>query len=79
MFDNYIISNPVWANPENTIINCTLTDKITWQQFEFSASLSDPEPYGRQIYEYCVNGAYGHIAPYVKPYVEPYVEPYVDL
>jgi len=65
MLDNYTVSNPIWFNQENTIINCTLTDKITGQQFEFSANPLDPEPYGRQIYENCINGVYGPIAPYV--------------
>jgi hypothetical protein len=65
MLGNYTVSNPIWANQEHTIVNCTLTDKITGQQFEFSASPLDPEPYGRQIYENCINGIYGPISPYV--------------
>jgi hypothetical protein len=65
MIDNYTVSDPVWANQEHTIVNVTLTDKITGQQFEFSANPLDPEPYGRQIYQNCIDGVYGPIAPYV--------------
>jgi hypothetical protein len=65
MLGNYTVSNPIWANQEHAIVNCTLTDKITGQQFEFTANPLDPEPYGRQIYENCINGIYGPISPYV--------------
>jgi hypothetical protein len=64
MLDKYTISNPIWVNQENTIINCTLTEKTTGQQFEFSANPLDSEAYGRQLYEDCINGVYGPIDPY---------------
>ena len=60
------VSNPQWADNENTQINCLITTAETGpSQLPFTASADDVEEYGRQIYNDCVAGIYGAIAPFV--------------
>jgi hypothetical protein len=58
--------NPVWANAENTAINCEVqTEAYGW--IPFTASPLDPEPHGVQLWTDLNAGKYGAIAPYVAP------------
>lgn len=62
------LTNPIWANAEQTLIDC----KITTSQFgdevlPFTADANDVEAHGRAIFADLVAGAYGPIAAYVPP------------
>ena len=64
------VTNPVWANAENNVINCDVvfTDLGT-TPVPFTASpLDTSNPSSITIYDQCVDGDYGVIAVYV-PYV----------
>jgi hypothetical protein len=65
--EGYIVSSPVWANPERTAINCVLISIATGEQFPFTATPNDPMGYGRQLYADLDAGVYGPVAPYVAP------------
>lgn len=57
-----------WANKEKTWINCMVTF-AQWptEAQTFTATLTDPETHGRQIYLECVFGLYGEIKEYIEP------------
>ena len=61
------VKNPKWADQQNTIINC----EVFFTQFNsylpFTANPNDPESYGVEIFNDCIAGVYGEIAPYIKP------------
>ena len=63
--------NPRWANAEQNLI----TVDAKWQHLEsegyleFGASPDDPEEHGRDLYQRCVDGEFGIVAPYVDPNV----------
>lgn len=58
------IKDPVWANDEQTAINCTITlDECGDEEFSFTACSYDVEEHGRIIFQELVNGQYGPIAP----------------
>jgi hypothetical protein len=61
------VKNPVYANAENTAINCDVKFDILPDYVPFTASPNDPEDYGRQLYEQLQAGVWGPIAPYVPP------------
>jgi hypothetical protein len=62
------VSNPVWANPEHTTINCEITtSQFGNEVLPFTASPDDVEPHGRAIFADIVAGTYGPIAEYVPP------------
>lgn len=66
------LTNPRWANAENTAIDCGITtSQFGDEVLPFTASSEDPEPYGRAIFADLVRGAYGPIAEYVPPAVTP--------
>lgn len=60
--------NPVWANAQHTILDLMVA--IGGAEMPFSASASDTERAGRELFESAVRGDFGVIAPYVPP-VEP--------
>ncbi len=57
--------NPIYANVDNTEINCTITCEKG--VFPFTATPHDPMPYGLQLYNDLIAGKYGAIAAYVAP------------
>lgn len=62
------VANPVWANAEQTLINCQITvEQYPGEVLPFTANPNDTEAHGRQIYADCVAGVYGPIGPYVAP------------
>ena len=60
------ITNPVWANSEQTLINCQI-DHPEYGPIPFTASPTDPEQHGQDIYAAIVAGDHGPIGPYVPP------------
>ncbi|ANU79115.1 hypothetical protein Andromeda_40 [Pseudomonas phage Andromeda] len=71
-FDNGIIvediKSPRWANREHTRLSCVATFS-PGQVVPFGASLTDPEPHGRAIYDHILAGLAGKIAEYERPAV----------
>jgi hypothetical protein len=59
--------DPCWANAEQTLIDLV----IKWVEYPgelpFTASPSDPEEYGRQIYAAAAEGQFGAVGAYVAP------------
>jgi hypothetical protein len=59
--------DPCWANAEQTLIDLI----IKWAEYPgelpFTASPSDPEEYGRQIYAAAAEGQFGAVGAYVAP------------
>lgn len=59
------VTNPQWANSENTLINCGIKAvEFGNQVLPFTASASDVEAHGREIYAGLISGKYGPIAAY---------------
>lgn len=65
------VTNPKWANAENTMIDCEVTfDEIGTVPFTANP-LDTSNPSSKQIFDQCVAGDYGVVAEYVPP--PPYV------
>jgi hypothetical protein len=64
MFTN--IENPVWANEENTAIDCTVTHE-KYGIIPFTASKNDSEEHGKTLFDELFSGMHGPIAAYVPP------------
>lgn len=60
-------SSPVWANAENTAIDIQAQFDTFPSPIPFTASSSDIEQYGRDIYARAAAGEFGSIAAYVPP------------
>lgn len=61
------LTSPVWANEEHTMIDCVITtSQLGAEELPFTASPSDPEAHGRQIFADLVAGKYGPIADYTE-------------
>jgi hypothetical protein len=62
------LTNPVWANAEQTAIDCEITtSQFGDEVLPFTASQNDVEAHGRAIFQDIVSGAYGPIGEYVAP------------
>ena len=62
------LTNPRWANAENTAIDCEITTSQFGDEIlPFTASSKDVELHGREIFADIVAGKYGTIAEYVPP------------
>lgn len=60
------VSSPVWANQEQTEINCNVTtDYFGDEILPFTASPNDCEVYGQQLFTNLVGGIYGPIAAFI--------------
>lgn len=71
------VSNPRWANAEQTMIDCEITTSQLGEEIlPFTANPNDTEAHGRVIFADLVAGKYGPIAEYVAP-PEP-VQPTVE-
>ena len=72
------VSNPCWANAEQTMIDCVITtSQFGDELLPFTANKFDVEQHGRSIFNALEAGQYGAIAPYVPP-PEPEPEPTVE-
>lgn len=58
------ILTPVWSDTAHTSINCLATFD-TIGQISFTASQSDTEVHGKEIYNRCIAEEFGAIAPFV--------------
>jgi hypothetical protein len=61
------IKNQIYANAENTQINCIVKFDEILEYVPFTASSNDPMDYGRELYAQLVAGQWGQIAPYISP------------
>lgn len=62
------ISNPQWANPEKTTINCEITTiEYGNEILPFTACASDVEEHGRLVFDRIISGQCGQIAEYIPP------------
>jgi len=62
------VTNPRWADEEQTIIDCEITTtQFGDEVLPFCASAKDPEPHGRAIFADLLAGVYGPIGAYVPP------------
>jgi len=68
------VKNPVYANAENTQINCNVKFDQIFEHVPFTASPDDPVDYGRELYVQLVAGQWGQIAPYISP-AAPIIDP----
>jgi hypothetical protein len=62
------VSNPRWANAEQTAIDCEITtSQFGDEVLPFTASPNDVEPHGRAIFASIIAGDYGPIEEYIDP------------
>jgi hypothetical protein len=63
-----LLSNPRWANAEQTMIYCEITtSQFGDEVLPFTASSTDCEAHGRAIFSDIVAGKHGPIAEYIAP------------
>lgn len=60
------VSSPVWANADQTAIDCQVTFS-EYGQLPFTASPNDTTDYGKEIFNNCVAGLYGTVGAYTPP------------
>jgi hypothetical protein len=71
------LKNPRWANAEQTMIDCEITtSQFGDEVLPFTASATDVEAHGREIFAKLVANEYGPITECISP-PEP-VQPTVD-
>jgi hypothetical protein len=62
------LTNPRWANAEQTMIDCEITtSQFGDEALPFTASAIDTEAHGQAIFADLVAGKYGPIAEYLPP------------
>lgn len=61
------VRNPQWANRDRTAINCRIKTNTHVEEMPFTASMTDSEDYGREIFARCLAGEFGEIAPMEEP------------
>lgn len=62
------IKNPKWSNPEQTTIDCEVNFNHLNEEFvPFTANPNDIYPYCKEIFDRCVSGEFGPVAPYSPP------------
>ena len=68
MFTLKEAKTPVYGNYEETIVNIeVLFEEFNGQWLPFTATSTDPESYGVDIYNRAKAGEFGAIAPYSAP------------
>lgn len=66
---------PQWANEDCTAINCLVRTNSLRQEVPFTATPYDSETHGRQIFDRCLAGEFGEIAPMEsKPSKQPLLQ-----
>jgi len=66
------IRNPVWANPEHTLLDCLVTFN-TLGEVPFTSSLTDTD-YSYEIFSKCSAGDFGPVGEYVEPVITPAID-----
>ena len=62
------VKNCMWANSEQTIINCDVNFEHLEEEFvPFSATANTKEPHVLEIFNRALSGDFGVVAPYVPP------------
>ncbi len=70
------LSNPRWANAEQTVIDCEITtSQFGFEVLPFTANQHDVAAHGRAMFADLVAGKYGPIAEYVPPPPPPTATP----
>jgi len=64
-FDIISVREPVWADAKHSAINCWLRTSAHSTELPFTASPSDMEAHGRDVFRRCMSGEFGEIQPYV--------------
>ena len=59
--------DPVWANPDQTMIDLTIKWSGMAEELPFTASPTDSEAHGRAIFAAAAAGDFGPVADYVPP------------
>lgn len=59
------VKKPVYANSQQTLIDCIVKFSGFDEAVPFTASPADIEEHSRKIFEDCVAGKYGEVGPYV--------------
>lgn len=68
------VKNLKWANAEQTLIDCEVNFTALAEEFlPFTASPNDSMPHGVEIYNRCIAGDFGAIAPYAPVVFPPEV------
>ncbi|GAB58568.1 hypothetical protein [Rheinheimera nanhaiensis] len=57
------VREPCWANLEKTAIDCLVYFEHLKSEVPFTASATDIEPHGREIFGRCIQGEFGEIGP----------------
>lgn len=62
------IKDPQWANAEKTLINCLVNfDHLAEDYVPFTASETDVEEHGREIYALCLAEKFGKVGEFMPP------------
>jgi hypothetical protein len=62
-------NNPVWSNLSNSAITLNVQFQGFDYPVQFTASQSDSEQHGRELFERAAAGEFGSIAAYVAPVI----------
>lgn len=57
------VREPRWANREKSAIDCFVYFEHLKSEVPFTASVIDVEPHGREIFDRCIKGEFGEVAP----------------
>lgn len=57
------VRDPRWSSEDGSTIDCLVKTNTLIHEAQFTASIHDPEPHGREIYKRCVAGEFGEVAP----------------
>ena len=57
------VREPRWANHDKTAIDCQVYFEHLKSEVPFTASATDIEPHGREIFDRCIGDEFGEIAP----------------
>lgn len=60
------IRNPIYSAPDNSTIDCEIEHPV-YGWILFTANPNDVEPIGKEVYDACLSGVAGPVAPYVAP------------
>ena len=61
--------NPQWSNDTHTTIDLTIKWENVTEPFPFTASSTDCEAHGREIFLAAAAGQFGPVADYVPPVI----------
>ena len=62
------VKNPMWSTPEQLTIDCEVNFTHLKEEFvPFTADPNDVYPYCKEIFDRCVSGEFGPVAPYTPP------------